>query len=218
MPPKKPPAAASSPRKKGGHISTRKDNVKRMATAQLPTLSCYGFTEELPIEAYLFCRDDNNDGFFNGYKLYTEGKIDSESLSAANFTSCKIRRVPQSNNVIMKNAANAYWRMVIVRHVPSGKSTSESRAQGLNVLKDFLMSNKNTDYPVGDIKTIDCTKEADPHSLNSFFVDNDIVDIIKKELHEDDLDSNFFSKFDTFARKLWSGPNYPDFARDIGFP
>jgi hypothetical protein len=219
MPPsKKPPAAASSPRKKGGKISTRKDNVKGANTTQVPTLSCYGFAEELPVEAYLFCRDDNNDGFANGFKLFTEGRIDSDILTEANFTSFKIRRVPQSDNAIMKNSTNSYWRVVIVRHVPGGKSSSESRAEGLSVLKVFLMSKDNTEYPVADIKTIDCTKEDDPHSLDSFFMDKDIVDIIKKELHEDDLDKHFYSKFETFARKLWSGSNYPEFARDIGFP
>jgi hypothetical protein len=217
-PPKKPPAAASSPRKKGGKIPTRKDNVKSVAQLLVPTLSCYGFADEFPIEAYLYCRDDNNDAFCNGYKLFAEGKIDSDALSGANFTSFKIRRMPQSNNEIMKQGTTSYWRIVIVRYVLGGNSTAESRAEGLKVLKEFLMSKDNSEYPVADIKTLDCTKVDDPHSLDSFFMDKDIVDIVKKELHEDDLDKSFYLKFETFARKLWSGPNYPDFARDIGFP
>lgn len=217
-PPKKPPAAASSPRKKGGKIPTRKDNVKMGGQMQVPTLTCYGFSSEFPIEAYLYCKDDNNDGFCNGYKLFAEGKIDSDALSGANFTSFKIRRVPQSNNEIMKQGTTSYWRIVIVRYVLDGKSTTDTRAEGLKVLKNFLMSKDNSEFAVADIKTLDCTKEDDPHSLDSFFMDKDIVDIVKKELHKDDLDKNFYSKFGEFARKIWSGNNYPDFAREIGYP
>lgn len=218
MSPRKPPAAASSPRKKGGTIPTRKDNIKTVKQLQANTLSCFAFAEEFPIEAYLYCKDDNNDAFCNGYKLFTEGKIDSDELSLANFTTFKVRRVPQSNNEIMKQGTTVYWRNVIVRYVPTGKSTVESRAEGLKVLKEFLMSKENSVYPIDDIKTMDCTKEDNPHSLDSFFLDKDIVEFVKKEVHDEDLNKTFFSKYELFARKIWSGTYYPDFARDIGFP
>lgn len=214
----KPPPAAPSPRKKGGKIPTRKDNVKTFNQVQVPTLTCYGFTEELPIEAYLFSKDDTTDSFSNGYKLFTEGKIDSELLTGANFTTFKMRRLPQSKDVIMKSGTTNYWRIVIVRYVLDGVSTSETRADGLRVLKEFLMSKANAEYPVAEIKTLDCTNKEDPHSLDCFFLDKDIVEIVKQEINDDDLNKDFYSKFETFARRLWSGPNYPDFARNLGFP
>ena len=182
----------------------------------IPSLSCYGFADELPIEAYLFCKDDNTDAFFHGYKQFANGELDSAILEDCNFTSYKARRLPQSKNVVMMQGT--YWRYVIVRHVPAGISTPESREQGLSNLKDFLMSSANSKFPIPNIVTMDCTDESNPLSLDSFFVDNDIVDFIKTEFDDEDLNKDFYSKFPVLAHKLWSGPNYPDFARDIGFP
>lgn len=209
---------SSSPKKKGGKIVTRKDNVKAISTKQLPTLTCYGFAEELPIEAYIFCKDDNHDAFCNGFKCFADGKIESEALSQANFTCYKPRRVPQSKNEIMKQGTTSYWRIVMVRHVPDGTSTKESRVDGLRILKTFLMSTSNTDFPPTDITTMDCTNVEDKHSLDSFFIDKDIVEIIKNEFDEEDMNKEFFMKYSTFAKKLWSGPHYNDFARELGFP
>ena len=208
----------SAKKKTGAVAVTRKDNVKKIPFTNnpIPSLSCYGFADELPIEAYLFCKDDNNNAFFHGFRQFADGVLDSAILEDCNFTSYKARRLPQSKNVIMTQGT--YWRYVIVRHVPAGSSTPESRKQGLSTLKDFLMSTANSKFPIPNIATMNCTDESNPLSLDSFFVDIDIVDFIKKEFDDEDLNIGFYSNFPTLAHKLWSGFNYPDFARDLGFP
>ena len=69
-----------------------------------------------------------------------------------------------------------------------------------------------------DVTLIDGTNVDDPHSLDQFFMDEDIIDIAQLEIAEDDLNSNFYTKFLEFALKLWSGPSYPQFASDVVFP
>lgn len=206
-----------SPRKKIGKIPTRKSNVKTNGTKN-PVLTCYGFGPELPIEAYLYSKDDTQDGYMNGFKLFVDGREDSDTLTEANFTAYMGRRVPQSANVVMHNGATTFWRIVMLRYVPDRVSTSETRAHGLQVLKTFLNSTLNTKYPVADIITIDGTHEEDPHSLDTFFMDNDIVDIIKEAFDEQELNKEFYANYQSLALKLWSGPNYPDYARSLGYP
>jgi hypothetical protein len=220
---KSPPASARSPAKsptrKAGKIPTRKDNVKS-AGPHAPTLVCYGFAADLPIEAYLYCKDDQNDGYLNGYKKNCDGvpENDSDELTAANFTSYKTRRMPRSPNEVMTNGTNTFWRIVMLRYVPEGNSTRDTRAHGLSVLSTFLNSTKNTAYPISSIITLDNTQEENPHSLDMFFMDNDIIEIIKNTFDDSELNKEFYSTYKSLALKLWSGTNYPDFARSLGFP
>jgi hypothetical protein len=220
LPPASLKSPPKSPRKKVGKIPTRKDNVKANGPKD-PVLKCYGFANELPIEAYLFCKDvfDTHDGFLNGFKLFVDGKCDCDALTEANFTAYKGRRVPHSaTNEVMHNGTTPYWRVVMLRYVPGLVSTPETRAHGLQVLKTFLNSTQNTNYPVPNIITMDNTKEEDPDSLDTIFKDNDIVDIIKETFEEDDLNQDFYATYPILAEKLWSGPPYPEYARSLGYP
>ena len=216
---KKAVTPTSSPKKKRDAVTvTRKDNVKKSPIRYnpVPSLSCYAFADELPIEAYLFCRDDKTDAFYNGFKKFADGELDSAILEDCNFTSYNARRLPQSKNIIMLQGT--FWRHVIVRHVPGGISTPESREEGLRKLKEFLMSTANSKYPITDVTTADCTDSDNPLALDHFFLDVDIIDFIHTEFDESDLNREFYSRFPELALKLWSGPNYPEFARDLGFP
>jgi hypothetical protein len=220
LPPASLKSPPKSPRKKIGKIPTRKDNVKANGPKD-PVLKCYGFPFDLPIEAYLFCKDvfDTHDGFLNGFKLFLDGKLDCDALTEANFTAYKGRRVPHSaTNEIMLNGTTKYWRVVMLRYVPERISTPETRAHGLQVLKTFLNSTQNTNFPVPNIITMDNTKEEDPDSLDTFFLDNDIEDIIREAFEEDDLNQDFYATYPILAEKLWSGPPYPEYARSLGYP
>ena len=209
-----------SPRKKDGKRPSMKEKkgIQIKAGAKNPTLTCYSFRDEFSIEAYLYCRDDNNDSFTNGFKRFVDGVIQCDELTNANFVAYKYRRTPNSNNTIMLDS-NSYWRKIFLRYVPGGRSTPGSRTEGLQVLKTFLMDRNFSEYPPADINTVDCTNEEDTHSLDMFFLDQDIIDIIKVDVDEQDLNSLFYSTYTGFARKLWSGAFYPEYARtELGFP
>ena len=60
-------------------------------------------------------------------------------------------------------------------------------------------------YAPKDVPLIDATNVDDPHSLDHFFMDQDIVEIAQTEIAEDDLNGEFYSNFPEFARKLWTG-------------
>jgi hypothetical protein len=132
LPPASTKSPSKSPRKKVGKLPTRKDNVKANGSKD-PVLKCYGFAYELPIEAYLYCKDvyDTQDGFLNGFKQFADGKCNCDALTEANFTACKTRRVAHSaTNEIMHNGATTYFRVVALRYVPGLVSTPETRAHG----------------------------------------------------------------------------------------
>ena len=60
-------------------------------------------------------------------------------------------------------------------------------------------------YASKDVTLIDATNMDDPHSLDHFFMDQDIVEFAKTEFAEDDLNGEFYSKFPEFARKIVGG-------------
>ena len=210
---------ATSPRKNGGHRPTKKTVPPTGKQGAIPlTLTVYAFHETIGMEAYIFTKDDAHDGFIHGYKEYVASNIKNEILEKSNFTGWKNHRVPGTDNVIMVDP-KGFWRAIMIRYLPGdGVSTPETRQSGLKVLSAFLQSKDGTKYAPKDVILVDATNVEDPHSLDHFFMDQDIVEFAKTEIAEDDLNGEFYSRFPEFARKLWAGKFYPDFARELGFP
>jgi hypothetical protein len=219
------PAAIASPNKKKGKRPTLNDASNRFITSRNPSLLCYGFGEQFSLEAYLFVKDENNDSFTNGFTKYASKKeIVVPALESAGFVRICNRRIPHckqdKDHSFLKNTDGGFPRKVMIRLIPNKEdpiSTPETRAEGLQVLKAFLMSDQNTAYPPDDILTYDCTNEADPDSLDTFFLDDEIIAIVKQDV-EDHQQSTIYSDFPDFARKIWSGNNYPEKAKQFGFP
>jgi hypothetical protein len=99
-----------------------------------------------------------------------------------------------------------------------GVSTPASREEGLKILKKCFLSPVFTKFPPEDIETNDDTDVDNPKALDMFLQDHDIVEILKENVDENDLDENFYGKFNECAKRAWSGTHYPTFARSIGFP
>ncbi len=205
------------PKKRTNFLPTRELNNSNTPSTG-PHISVYAFHPILPIEAYLYIRDQQNDVFVNGYKKFCDKNLDDDELTKANFTKCLNRRVPNTNNQIMLSEPKKFFRKVMIRYVADGTSTKETRQHGLRVIENFLKSDKNTDYVLDSIPTVDCTDESDPPSLDSFLLDKDIEEIIRNVFEESELNKDFYSKYKSVALKLWSGTYYSDFARQLGFP
>ena len=205
------PINTVSPKKRIGFLPTRLNSAS-------PHVEVYGFHPILPIEAYLFIKDDHNDGFMLGIKGFCQdNNPTNEALTTANFTSYLYRRLPNTNEKMV--SSKNYARSVVLRYVPTELSTKKTRQEGLQVLSKFLNSEQNTQFvSKNSIPTVDKTNEADPHALDCFFLDNDIESIIRNVFDEGELNMNFFSKYNQIALKLWSGTEYSDFARQLGFP
>jgi hypothetical protein len=220
-------AAAASPRKKEGKRPTLKDMKGSFLKigSKLPSLLVYGFGDEFSVEAYMFVKDEYNDSFLNGFRRFVSKDITVNELAEAGFLALADRRVPHCKqdasapaSSILKNTVGTFSRKIMVRFVPQAISTPESRAEGLRILKAFLMSKQNSDYPPNDILTFDCTNESSPDSLDTFFLDQEIITIIKTDIVEENW-KELYSKFTLFIPRLWSGNNYPKQAtEEFGFP
>jgi hypothetical protein len=207
----KPPSPA---RRKGKELSLKDKLSKKSASA--PTLTIYGMEEITNTEVVLYTVGQG-DGFLATYKKYCEGTHACAALEDANFTGCMNRRLPGSVDTIMLNQ-KGYWRMIIVRHPVGGISTPETRAEGLAVLKQCFLTREFSNFPPEDIETFDATNVDDPHALDLFLQDHDIVNIIKEQLDEAALNGTFYATYTERAMRLWSGNFYPSYARGLGFP
>jgi hypothetical protein len=117
----------------------------------------------------------------------------------------------------MLDSTRKYKRYLFVRYVPRG-STPVTRAEALEALAAFFRNSNYFKYPPAHITTIDGTNVDNPHSLDQFFMDDDIIEFLRAEFAESALNGNFFANYPILSSKLWAGPNYPEFARSIGFP
>lgn len=212
----KPLKAASPGRRKGKPVSLKEKLLN--SSKAVPTLEVYAMHHVTNLELYLFQVGKGRDGFLYGFKDYSEGKKICAPLEDANFTGLWNRRDIDSVNDIMKDD-KGYFRKVIVRHPAEGSSTPETRAEGLRVLKEVLLTKVLSEYPPETIDTFDATREEDPHAMDLFLQDKDIIDVVKKQIDEEDLNTSFYVNFTDCAKKLWSGNNVPAFAREqLGFP
>jgi hypothetical protein len=210
------PAKAASPaRRKGKQISLKDKLTKKSANA--PTITAYGTHEIFGTDLYLFTNGPNDDGFLKLFGDYCKGTLACAALEKQNFTSLLNRRVPGSDNTIMLGK-KGFWRKVIVRHPKDGLSTPENRAEGLAVLKKCFLTTAFSKFPPADIETFDATDEDNPKALDMFLQDHDIVEIIKEQLDEADLNREFYDKYTDCANLIWSGKDYPAFALSLGFP
>jgi hypothetical protein len=207
-----------SPKKREGDYPVP-GSQKKGKQSKYPTVTVYAFRPELGIEGYTYTKDDQNDAFCNNYKKYTEGEIEHKALAEARFTGFMTRRRTPTDNDALENSGDGYWRHVMLRYVPGSVSTPETRKEGLKVLSAFYGSKIGASYPPKEIVTCNgSTCDTHYFSLDSFFQDDDIKEIIETVFDPDELVPKFFKRYPDIAAKLWSGEPYPVWARDtLGF-
>ena len=212
-PPKK--AGASLPKTTKGKKPSGKDAKKKGKT--VPELHVVAFRKEFTMEAYMFCMNDGND-HYNGFRKYANGESTYVRLDELGFGDVKYRRYPGTRSQIYTNDGNNnFWRVIFMRYLEE-PSTTASHTEGLNAVKEFLMSTASSKWPPKEIATKDITNEADPHPLDAFFLDTDIEKFMKSYLDEDQFGEQFYETYGNFAQKCWSGPHDSKFANELGFP
>ena len=215
-PAKSPPAKATapSPKKKSGKKPSGKDVKKKPRT--VPQLIVTSFISEFPFEAYMFWADESND-HYSGFKNFANGDAPLPQLDDLGFADIKFRRRPGTRNEIYANETKGnFWRIILMRYLQQ-PSTAESRAEGLEAVRQFLMSTASSKWPPKEIVTKDITNVAAPHSLDMFYLDADIEKFMKTYLDEEQFTAEFFATYEDFAKKCWSGPHDSSFAKDLGF-
>ena len=152
------------------------------------------------------------------YRLWAKGELEVESLTDANFSELKIQRDNDIEGNEPLKDAEGYSRVWMVRYPPENESTSQTRKEGLRVLKSFFMSSIATDYPPKEIKIIDDTRDV-PAILDRFFLDSDIEEIMRSSFDVTEFEESFFENYTEVARTIYSEKKPSEFARfQLGFP
>ena len=222
--PKSAPAAKSrvvkpaSP-KKARNAPNMRDNFQKKKEKPVPTIHAHGFQDPVAAEAYEYTITPTKPGFVNKYRMWSRGELEVEALTEANFVGLKVQRDNGSagNEPLLDDGG--YARVWMIRYPPGNESTSETRKEGLRVLKDFFMSNQATDYPPSAIKLVDVTCAEPADVLETFFLDADIEEIVKASIDITEVEEDFYEKFTAFAETIYLQKEPSAFAKEIlGFP
>jgi len=185
----------------------------------IPTIRVHAFKDPVVVEAYGYTLTTTKCGFLNKYRLWTKGELEVDELTEANFGELKNQRdndVPGNESV--KND-EGYSRVWMIRYPPENVSNMTTRKEGLRVLKQFFMSKKATDYPPVTIRVVDCTDVDNYPVLESFFLDDDIEEIVRASLDVTAVEDDFYEKFTEVAKTIYSEKEPSDFAKiELGFP
>lgn len=211
--PKKAASASKSPRKK---TNFRPGNS--VVDAEYPRITSYAFHTDIQYEAYIYAKDDHNDGYLHSYTKASTNAGLPQDLRDAGFTVYQRRRIPGTSNEVMKQKNKpTFDRIVILRTVES-TSTPATRQEGLNVLRAHFLDPDNSRFPPSSIYIVDNVTKNNISALDTFFLDAFIDHVIQEMYDEDDINSDFYSAYPELAKKLWSGSHYSEFARALGFP
>ena len=210
------PSKADSPgqRKKKGE--PKKGNTK--ANGQTFALKVAAFHPILSMEACLHERSDDEDGFLNDIREFTEDKQDVPILEELGIARVVPRRIPNAHGDIVVGGKKGFWRNVIIRCLDEEPPTPESRQEGLEKLRLFFLDPKHAKCPPPSINAADLANEGEPASLGHCFVDEDIKAIVEEDIQEEALVSTFFQKHPELARQCWSGTHISTWASTLGFP
>lgn len=185
--------------------------------------------EPFYFEAYMYEKNAKEDGFIHGIRQYlknsgTDDYPVSETFDNANFTRLVSRRIPHSANLEMKSP-NGYNRFVIIRQLGDPEnpsvavpSTVETRKEGLAALKSFLKDPRFSKYPVNDsLQTLDITADDSKMACDTWLMDSTIQEMMETDIDSDILTAGFVEEFPDVAKFCWAGPNFSDWARELGF-
>lgn len=209
-----------TPEKRGPMKSNKPIPVKKERN-KAPCLSVVNFGPPFSFEIYFFEKNDSNDGFTHGiYKqIYGDGPSHT-MFDRANFVSQLARRIPGSDDEVMKNGENNYERRLFLRYPPQLVSTAQTRQDGLNAMRDFLMDSRFSRYPPSLIEVRDLTDHAEsevPQSMDNFMMNADIKAAVIQELSEIDLDDDFKINFPKESRYMWQSSHVGEFGTSLGF-
>ena len=210
----------SNPKKEMTSPARKKKLAPPSRERPVPTLKVYAFPAPFTFEAYIYETNPHDDGFNNMITKYLRGEfaeVRHTEFDAANFTRQYWRRIPGTANEHLTNMKDVYWRKIQIRYPRGGESTGETRQEGLDAFKSFLMDRRFQYYPPEDIVLLDMTDEENYSSLDQFFMDRDIETVMKEDIPEQQLNPTFHQAFPEFATKCFGLEPYGDFARSLGF-
>ena len=204
--------------KKAKQVPNMRENLKKKKEKPVPTITVHAFADPVCAEVYSYTVLPTKDGFTHKYRMWCKGELTVDELTDANFIGLKMRRDTEiPGNESLKDS-EGYSRIWLLRYPQGTESTVDTRKDGLQVLQNFFMSKISTTYPPKDIKLVDGTLDERP-VMESFFMDDDIEEIVKASCEPEVLNDQFYVKYPEFAKKMYSFQEPSDFAKEtLGFP
>ena len=215
MPPKKRKSPESPFKSVKAKPQSSKSNRKKVPANS--SLTVYGFGADLPFEAYMYTKG-SADGYIHPFRMFVNGGLADENLSEAGFFACYNGRLNKNSDETLFDE-NGYPRVVMMRQVPeNAPSTSSTRAEGLQMLKDFFMRPGLSRWIPPDIAMIDETNDTNLLSMDNFVRNQDIMTVMRTILDSDVLNASFYDDYRHIADAFFGGNALPYEAMELGFP
>lgn len=178
-----------------------------------------------PIEVAAFVKnDDTKDGYLNMIKQVIKGEITVEcsEFDACNFYAAFPCRQPQGPSVSLKDPpTHLYQQYIFVCYLQEGQeSTKETCDEMYQGLLPIVTDAAHSKWPAKNVTKVDVSGGENGHpclALDEWFLDQQIEEFIKCHVDEDDLTSDFVTKYPDFVKLIYKG-NYPStYAKTLGF-
>jgi len=187
----------------------------------VPTISVHTFASPFTFEACVCESKPGTDGFTNTIQKVLEGEVSCPHLEEAGFCDWVHRRVPGSkDSEILCNRdskKSTFWRGITIRHPGVEGSSTESRIEGLELMKTFFSDEEFIQHVPPEIATVDLSEDDAP-PLDDFFLDRHIQKFMETEIEESILNEHFCEEQHDLAVKCWRGGTKFKFATQLGFP
>ena len=181
-------------------------------------LTCWGFPT-LPFEMYSLSKSENSDGFMDQFRKKIDQTADFPYLSDAGFNGYLPRRQSLESDIPWFEDGKPYWRTMMLRIVPEGMTTAETRAEGLQILQNFFRSKTLTDKPIHqEIDLEDATNENDLLSVDYFVENKNIVDLMRVLIEPESLNRTFYKSMPFEAKLFFAGTPPIECIRSFGYP
>lgn len=208
------PNRGSPLRRKKEGTPTKGSKIKKTQ----PRLTVRAFDPVFNIEAYIYEKTADEDGFLHSIQQYSDNDLEIPALDElGGITKLVPRRLPGTDEQQMLGG-KGFWRRIIIRYVDAETgSTPESRRQGLEALSAFFRDSEFSRFPPDSIETTDVTGE-DPEPLDNYFLNYDIKVMMEEDIDNEALNTAFFGNNEETALKCWSRPTSFQWATGLGFP
>ena len=209
-------AKSKSPPRKTKNYTVGKQRHGKPA----PTITVIHFAEPFAFELYMYEKDKLSDGFTFNLVKYINNGPDGDAIfaniDACNFTEVVNRRVPGTEDTIMKNGTNSITRNLFIRYPTGGVSTEKTRQEGLSALSEFFRDSRNTNWPPEIIAVEDITNTSTA-AMDAYMLNDDIKARLVEDCELELLQATFKTNYPDCAERCWAGRNVGEWAKGLGF-
>ena len=210
---------ANAMKQKGSPLKTKinGEQSSRLGKGVVHRIQVKAIHSEWPVECYSYQIGNETMGWKEGCAYPIRQSIDSdraedqiETLDSIGIRAYFNVRASHENNE-PKLGRNGYFLFYLIRITPGNvPSTSATRIDGLNLLRNLFMDNRYSKHPPNSMSTEDATDYETP--MDRLFPDNDVINVINFIFDPDVLNPTFARSYSDHAQFIFGGPRYSETA------